>query len=152
MPGEVVRDERGHTLVPGTALPGGRPSTSRPEFLSDDDSVLTRFEDEAQVFGYLTGRLNDSANRDPLTRRSPRGVRTIFQARFCHPVGNSEPPLTSARGAPGHDEVHADCAVRDVPGGHAVPGRRAGDRDAAGAARPSGGVSRNARRAAAKCT
>jgi len=89
----VVRGEPSHTLVPGTALPGGRPSTSRPEFLSDDDSVLTRFEDEAQVFGYLTGRLNDSANRDPLTRRSPRGVRTIFQARFCHPVGNSEPPL-----------------------------------------------------------
>ena len=63
VPGEVVRDERGHTLVPGTALPGGRPSTSRPEFLSDDDSALTRFEDEAQVFGYLTGRLNDSADR-----------------------------------------------------------------------------------------
>jgi hypothetical protein len=63
VPGEVVRGEPSHTLVPGTALPGGRPSTSRPEFLSDDDSALTRFEDEAQVFGYLTGRLNDSADR-----------------------------------------------------------------------------------------
>ena len=79
-----------------TPVPGGRPSTSQPEFLSDNDSALTRFEDIAQVFDNLTDasttRLTAPARKANLDRH-PRDRRESTQSTHDLPG----PPLPSCR-------------------------------------------------------